>query len=64
MSFAQDFISHGEDIPYKGYVIGTQFWTDGPIYRVYSADYEGLYCIIQYEGSSVEDCKNWIDGVA
>lgn len=63
MSFAQDFIRHGEDVPYKGYVIGTQIWTDGPIYRVYSADGNGEYVCIEYEGDSVEDCKAWVDGV-
>ena len=64
MSFAQEFIGYGEDIEYKGYVIGTNYWSDGPIYRVYSADAEGTFCLIEYEGTSVEDCKRWIDKCA
>lgn len=63
MTFAQDFIRHGEDIPYKGFIIGTQFWSDGPIYRVYSADDNGEFVRIEYEGESIEDCKDWIDWI-
>ena len=63
MTFAQDFIRHGEDVPYKGYVIGGHYWTDGPIYRVYSDCGNGDFAIIEYEGESVEDCKKWVDGV-
>lgn len=63
MSYDNEFIGHMEDIPYKGYVIGGHYWTDGPIHRVYSADRCGEFVIIEYEGTSVEDCKRWVDGV-
>lgn len=59
--FDNEFISHLEDIIYKGYVIGGHRWTERTIHRVYSANEEGVFCIIEYEGESVEDCKRWVD---
>ena len=64
MSFDNEFIGHMDDMPYKGYVIGGHYWTDGPIYRVYSNGGHGDdFVYIEYEGTSVEDCKRWVDGV-
>ena len=58
---SNEFIGHLEDIPYKGYIIGGQRWLDGEVNRVYSADRNGEFVNIEYEGESVEDCKRWVD---
>ena len=51
----------GQDIPYKGYVIAVHDFFYNSLYRVDADDGTGQYDRIVYEGTSVEDCKAWID---
>lgn len=52
------YAGYTQDIEYKGYVIKEC----ESCATVYGYDRESkCYCLIEYEGDTVQDCKKWID---